>query len=174
MKYSLILAAALFALPAAASGGHARCSPQDLNGSWVYYSFAPSDNYTITCSLQVSSGTISGGSCVQSGGQTLTASGSISIANAMTHHQNRHMQQPLKSVDHTACTITGTITYPEINLTETLTNLTIAHDKDEIVGVGTNSFHLISVNFVRNGDDNDNNNNNGNGNGGGDDGPGHH
>ena len=169
MKYSLILAAALFALPAAASEGHQRCSPKDLNGSWVYYSFAPSDSYTITCSLQVSSGTITGGSCVQSGGQTLTASGSISIATAMTNHQSRHMQKPLKSVDHAACSITGTITYPEINLTETLTNLTIAHDKDEIVGVGTNSFHLISVNFVRSGDDNNNN-----GNGGGGDGPGHH
>ncbi|HEX4504123.1 MAG TPA: hypothetical protein VH722_00220 [Alphaproteobacteria bacterium] len=167
MKYSIILAAALLALPAAASEGHDRCSPRDLNGSWVYYSFAPSDNYTITCSLQVSSGSVTGGSCVQSGGQTLTASGSISIATAMTHHQNHHMQKPLKSVDHTACSITGTITYPEINMTETLTNLTIAHDKDEIVGVGTNGFHLISVNFVRNGDGDDNDDN-------GHDGPGHH
>jgi len=172
MKYSLILAAALFALPAAASEGHQRCSPQDLNGSWVYYSFAPSDDYTITCSLQVSSGTITSGSCVQSGGQSFSASGSISIATAMTNHQSRHMQKPLKSVDHSACSISGTISYPDINLTETLTNLTIAHDKDQIVGVGTNSFHLISVNFVRSGDDN--NGQNGGHNGGGDDGAGHH
>jgi hypothetical protein len=153
MKYSLILAATLLALPAAASEGHDRCSPRDLNGSWVYYSFAPSDNYTITCSLQVSSGTITSGSCVQSGGQSFAASGSLSIANAMTHHQNRHMQKPLKSVDHAACSITGTISYADLNLTETLTNLTITHDKDQIVGVGTNSFNLISVNFVRSGDD---------------------
>jgi hypothetical protein len=155
MKYSLILVAALLALPAAASEGHDRCSPRDLNGSWVYYSFAPSDSYTITCSLQVSSGTITKGSCVQSGGQSFAASGSLSIANAMTHHQNRHMQKPLKSVDHAACSISGTITYPDLNLIETLTNLTITHDKDQIVGVGTNSFNLISVNFVRSGDKDD-------------------
>jgi hypothetical protein len=158
MKYSLILAAALFALPAAASEGHQRCSPRDLNGSWVYYSFAPSDNYTITCSLQVASGTITSGSCVQAGGQSFSASGSLSIATAMTNHQSRHMQKPLKSVDHGACSISGTISYPDLNLTETLTNLTITHDKDEIVGVGTNSFNLISVTFVRSGggDDEDN------------------
>jgi hypothetical protein len=162
MKYSLILAAALFALPAAASEGHDRCSPRDLNGSWVYYSFAPSDSYTITCSLQVASGTITSGTCVQSGGQSFAASGSLSIATAMTNQKSRHMQKPLKSVDHAACSITGTISYPDINLTETLTNLTVTHDKDEIVGVGTNSFHLISVNFVRSGDDD-----NGKGNGGG-------
>ena len=154
MKYSLILVAALFALPAAASEGHQRCSPNDLNGSWVYYSFAPSDGYTITCSLQVSSGTITSGSCVQSGGQSFSATGSLSIASAQTHAQNKRMQKPLKSVDHGACSITGTINYADINLTETLTNLTITHNKDEIVGVGTNSFNLISVTFVRSGDSN--------------------
>lgn len=153
MKYPLLLATALFALPATASEGHQRCMPQDLNGSWVYYSFAPSDDYTITCSLQVSSGTITSGTCVQSGGQSFSATGSLSIATAMTNHQSRHMQKPLKSVDHGACSITGTITYADINLTETLTNLTITHDRDEIVGVGTNSFHLISVDFVRSGED---------------------
>lgn len=161
MKYSILLAAALFALPAAASEGHERCSSHDLDGSWVYYSFAPSDSYTITCSLQVASGTITSGSCVQSGGQSFSASGSLAIATAMTHHQSRHMQKPLKSVDHAACSITGTISYPDINLTETLTNLTVTHDKGEIVGVGTNDFHLISVNFVRSGG-----NDNGNGGGG--------
>lgn len=156
MKYSIVLAAALFALPAAASEGHTRCSPHDLNGSWVYYSFAPSDSYTITCSLQIASGTITSGSCVQSGGQSFSASGSLSIATALTHHQNHHIQKPLKSVDKSACSITGTISYPDINLTETLTNLTVTHHKDEIVGVGTNSFNLISVTFVRSGDDDDN------------------
>jgi len=151
MKYSLLLATALFALPAAASEGHDRCSLRDTNGSWVYYSFAPQDNYTITCSLQIASGTITSGSCVQSGGQSFSASGSISIATVMTHSQNRHMQKPLKKVDRGACSITGTITYADINLTETLTNLTITHDRDEIAGVGTNSFNLISVTFVRSG-----------------------
>jgi hypothetical protein len=151
MKYSLLLAAALFALPAAASEGHDRCSLRDVNGSWVYYSFAPQDNYTITCSLQIASGTITSGSCVQSGGQSFTATGSLSIATAMTHSKNRKMQRPLKAVDQSACSITGTISYPDINLTETLTNLTITHDRDEIVGVGTNSFNLISVTFVRSG-----------------------
>lgn len=151
MKYPLILAAALLALPAAASEGHQRCSPHDLNGSWVYYSYAPLDDYTITCSLQVSSGTITSGSCVQSGGTTISATGSLSIATATTNSKHHRMQKPLKSVDQSACSITGTINYPDINLTETLTNLTVTHDKDEIVGVGTNSFHLISVTFVRSG-----------------------
>jgi hypothetical protein len=151
MKYLLILAATLFTLPAVALEGRDRCSLRDLDGSWIYYSLAPSDNYAMTCSLQISSGTISSGSCVQSG---MRNAGSISIA-ASTHPQDRHMPKPLKPADQSACSITGTIkiSYPGINLTETLTNLTIADDKDEIVGVGTNSFHLISVNFVRSGDD---------------------
>jgi hypothetical protein len=50
----------------------------------------------------------------------------------------------------TVCTISGSITYPEIGLTETLTNLTINHDRDLIVGVGNNGTDLISVTFVTN------------------------
>ena len=152
MKYSLIIAAALLALPAAASEGHDRCALRDVNGDWVYYSVAGgADPYTITCSLHIASGTITSGTCVQSGGASLTASGSLAIANAMTHHQNHHMQKPLKSVDRGACSITGTITYAENNLTETLTNLTITHFRDEIVGVGTNGSGLLSVTFVNDG-----------------------
>src|ERR1700733_13296924 len=94
MKYSLILAAALLALPAAASEGHDRCSLRDVNGSWVYYSFAPLDSYTITCSLQIASGTITSGACVQSGGQSFAATGSLAVATAQTNSQNRHMQKP--------------------------------------------------------------------------------
>jgi hypothetical protein len=56
-------------------------------------------------------------------------------------------------VDQSACSITGTINYADINLTETLTNLTITHYRDEIVGVGTNSFNPLSVTFVRSGGD---------------------
>src|ERR1700761_6356240 len=153
MKYSLILAAALFALPAAASDNHDNdrdiCSMRAANGDWVYYSVAGGANpYTITCSLRVASGTITNGMCVQSGGASFAASGSLTIANAMTHHQNRHMQKPLKSVDRNACSLTGTISYGSINLTETLTNLTLAHEGDEIVGVGTNGTGLLSVTFV--------------------------
>jgi hypothetical protein len=161
MRYLLILAAALFALPAAALEGRDHCSLRDLDGSWLYYSFAPSDNYTMTCSLKISSGTINSGSCVQSGVQNLASSGSLSIA-ASTR---AHMQKSPKSADQSACSITGTIriSYPGINLTETLTNLTIADDKDEIAGVGTNSVHLISVNFVRAGDDNDDSDGHGSG-----------
>jgi hypothetical protein len=155
MKYSLILAAAIFALPAAASGTHDQdhsntpCSFLGTNGNWVYYSVAGGASpYTITCSLQIASGSISSGSCVQSGGQSFTATGSLTIANAMTHHESRHMQHPLKSVDHSACSLTGTISYPALNLTETLTNLTITHGRDQIVGVGTNGAGLLSVTFV--------------------------
>jgi hypothetical protein len=150
MKHSLILAAALFAVPAAASEGHDRCSLHDTNGSWVYYSVANgSAPSTTTCSLQISSGTITSGTCVQSGGQSLTATGSLSIATATTNSKSRHLQKPLKSVDHGACSITGTITYSGINVTETLTNLTITHFRDEIVGVGTNGTDLLSATFVR-------------------------
>jgi len=158
MKYSLIVAAALLALPAAASEGHNRCALRDVNGDWVYYSVAGGASpYTVTCSLHIASGTITGGTCVQSGGASLTASGSLAIANTMTHHQNHHMQKPLKSVDHSACSITGTVTYAENSLTETLTNLTITHFRDEIVSVGTNGTGLLSVTFVRaGGDDNGN------------------
>jgi hypothetical protein len=153
MKYSLILAAALLALPAAASDNHDNdrdiCSMRAVNGNWVYYSVAGGASpYTITCSLHVASGTITNGMCVQSGGAALTASGSLAIANAMTHHDNHHMQKPLKSVDRQACSITGTITYAGANLTETLTNLTLANEGDEIVGVGTNGTGLLSVTFV--------------------------
>jgi hypothetical protein len=124
-----------------------------VDGSWVYYSFAPLDSYTITCSLQISSGTITSGTCVQSGGQSFAATGSLSIAKPQTHAQFKRMQRPLKSVDQSACSITGTINYADINLTETLTNLTITHYRDEIVGVGTNSFNPLSVTFVRSGGD---------------------
>ena len=153
MKYSIILAAALFALPAAASGGNDNdrdiCSMHAVNGDWVYYSVAGGTSpYTITCTLHVASGTVTSGMCVQSGGVSLTASGSLTIANAMTHHQSPHMQKPLKSVDRNACSITGTITYAENSLTETLTNLTLNREGDEIVGVGTNGTGLLSVTFV--------------------------
>jgi hypothetical protein len=161
MKYLTILAATIFALPATAAEGHSDCSLRDLDGSWLYYSFAPSDNYTMTCSLRISSGTINTGSCVQSDGRNIVASGSLSIAAAMANHRDRQLRKPLKSEDQAVCGITGTlrISYPSINLTETLTNLTIAHDKGEIAGVGTNSVHLISVNFVRSGGTDDNNRN---------------
>jgi hypothetical protein len=153
MKYSLILAAALLALPAAASDNHDNdrdiCSMRAANGNWVYYSVAGGTSpYTITCSLHVASGSITNGMCVQSGGASFTASGSLTIANAMTHHDNHHMQKPLKSVDRQACSITGTINYASINLTETLTNLTLTSEGDEIVGVGTNGTGLLSVTFV--------------------------
>jgi hypothetical protein len=152
MKILFIVVAALFAMPSAASEGRDRCSVRDLNGNWVYYSFSPSDRYAITCSLRISNGTINNGSCVQSSGPSFTSSGSLSFASAPAHDQSR---RPQKTSDRAACSITGTvkINYPGINLTETLTNLTIADSKDEIVGVGTNSAHLISVNFVRSGSD---------------------
>ena len=148
MRYSLLVAAALLAVPSIASA-NSRCTTRDTNGSWAYYSVAAGTNpYTITCSLKVASGTISGGQCVSSSGQTLTASGSITVATAATAHSNRHMQHPLSSVNHTVCTITGTISYAENSLTETLTNLTIAHDRQEIFGVGTNGTDLTSATFV--------------------------
>jgi len=147
MKYPIIVAVALLALPAAASDGH-HCGLHDMNSNWVYYSVAGGANpYTLTCSLNVASGTISG-MCVSSSAQSFTATGSLTVANAMTHHNDHHMQHPLKSVDPSACTITGTISYPDINLTETLTNLTITQSRDEIVGVGTNGTGLLSVTFV--------------------------
>jgi len=149
MKHSLILAAALLAVPSIASA-NSRCTTRDTNGTWAYYSVAAGTNpYTITCSLQIASGTISGGQCVSSGGQTLTASGSLTVAaSTPTHHGSQHMQHPLSSVNHKVCTITGTITYAENSLTETLTNLTIAHDRQEIFGVGTNGTDLTTATFV--------------------------
>ncbi len=151
MKYALILAATLLALPAAASDDHHgnRCSLASTSGNWVYYSVAGGANpYTLTCSLNIASGTITSGMCVQSGGQSFAATGSLTVANAMTHHGNKHMEHPLKSVDRNACSITGTIDYATANLTETLTNLTLAREGDEIVGVGTNGTGLLSVTFV--------------------------
>lgn len=151
MRYSLVLAATLLALPAAASNGHDdnRCSLASTNGNWVYYSVAGGASpYTLTCSLHIASGTITSGMCVQSGGASFAATGSLTVASAMTHHSNKHMEHPLKSVDRNACSITGTIDYATANLTETLTNLTLVHDGDEIVGVGTNGAGLLSVTFV--------------------------
>ena len=147
MKYPIAIAAALLALPAAASEGH-HCGLHDTNGNWVYYSVASgSAPYTLACSLNIASGTISG-MCVQSGGQSFSASGSLTVANAMTNHANHHLQHPLKSVDHSACSITATISYPDVNVTETLTNLTFTRSRDELVGVGTNGIDLLSVTFV--------------------------
>jgi hypothetical protein len=149
MKHSLLLAAALLAVPSIASA-NSRCTTRDTNGSWVYYSVAAGTNpYTITCSLKIASGTISGGQCVSSGGQTLTASGSLTVtATKPSAAHGKHTQAPLSSVNHTICSITGTITYAENSLTETLTNLTIAHDRQEIFGVGTNGTDLTSATFV--------------------------
>jgi hypothetical protein len=124
---------------------------RDTNGNWVYYSVAGGTSpYTVTCSLHIASGTISGGQCVSSTGQTLTASGSLTVAKptATTAHASQHSQHPLNSVSHSACAITGTITYAENSVTETLTNLTVAHDRQEIFGVGTNGTGLLSVTFV--------------------------
>jgi len=144
-----MLVAALLAMPSIASAS-SRCALRDTNGTWVYYSVAGGTSpYTITCSLQVASGTISGGQCVSSSGQTLTASGSLAVATSTpSHSSSQHMQHPLSSVKHTACSITGTITYAENGVTETLTNLTVAHDKNEIFGVGTNGTGLLSVTFI--------------------------
>jgi len=150
MKHSLMLAAVLLAAPSIASA-NSRCTTRDTNGTWAYYSVAAGTNpYTITCSLQIASGTISGGQCVASGGQTLTASGSITVATTKppSHDSAHHMQHPLSSVNRKVCTITGTITYAENSLTETLTNLTITHDREEILGVGTNGTDLTSATFV--------------------------
>ena len=151
MKYSVLLAAALLAAPSIASA-NSRCTVRDANGAWTYYSVAGGTSpYTITCSLQIASGTISGGQCVSSSGQTLTASGSLTVATPSAHHSSQHIQHPLISVKHTACTITGTITYAETSLTETLTNLPITHFRDEFVGVGTKGSGLLSVTFVNDG-----------------------
>jgi hypothetical protein len=147
MKYSLIAAMALLALPAAASEHHS-CNLRDTSGNWVYYSVAGGASpYTLTCSLNIASGTITG-KCVSSSAQSFAATGSLTVANAMTHHNEHHMEHPLKSVDPSACSITGTISYPDANLTETLTNLTVANEGGEIIGVGTNGTGLLSVTFV--------------------------
>ena len=148
MKYSIAVLAALVAFPAAASEGH-RCGLHDANGSWIYYAFAgsPSD-YTATCSFTIASGTISG-MCVSSGGQSFSGSGSLTVANAMDRHGDHHIQHPLKSVDRSACSITGQISYPDVNRVETLTNLTFTRSGDELVGVGTYGTGLLSATFVR-------------------------
>src|SRR3569833_1405876 len=104
MNRSLLLAAALLAVPSIASA-NTRCTTRDTNGSWVYYSIAGGASpYTITCSLKIASGTISGGQCVASDGTTLTASGSLTVAAAPkpTSH-GKHTQPPLSSVNHTEC-----------------------------------------------------------------------
>ena len=151
MKYSLAIGLALLALPAAASSSH--CSVRETNGSWVYYSVAGGANpYTVSCSLQIASGTITSGQCVSSDGSTLTATGSLTAAGTPgsppTHHGSLRTMRPLKTVDASACTLSGTITYATSGLTETLSNLSITHSHDEIVGVGTNGTGLLSVTFV--------------------------
>ena len=151
MKYSLILAASLLAFPAAASSSH--CSVKEMNGSWVYYSVAGGASpYTLACSLQIASGTITSGQCVASDGTSLAATGSLTAAvptpPPAAHHGNAHTMRPLNSVDHGVCTLTGTITYSSGTLTETLSNLIATHSKDTVVGVGTNGTGLLSVTFV--------------------------
>jgi hypothetical protein len=148
MKSSLILAATLMALPAAAS---AHCSVHELNGSWTYYSVAGGTSpYTIACALQIGSGTITSGQCVSSDGSSLTATGSFDVAPPSTPavHKGKHGMRPLSSVKHGVCTLTGTITYSAGPLTETLSNLTVTRDKDTVLGVGTNGTGLLSVSFV--------------------------
>jgi hypothetical protein len=149
MKYLLIAAASLLALPAAASS---HCSVHEMNGSWVYYSVAGGTSpYTLACSLQIASGTITSGQCVASDGSSLTAAGSLTVATTSSsaiHHGNSRSMRPLKSVDHGACTLMGTINYSSGTLTETLSNLTVTHGKDTVVGVGTNGTGLLSVTFV--------------------------
>jgi hypothetical protein len=146
MKYPIAVLAALVAFPAAASEGH-HCGLHDANGSWVYYSVAGSPSaYTLACSFNIASGTISG-MCESSGGQSFSASGSLTVANAMDRHGDHHIQHPLNLVDRSACTITGQILYPD--LTETLTNLTFTQNRDELIGVGTYGTGLLSATFVR-------------------------
>jgi len=148
MRHLLLLSAALLAVPSIASA-NTRCTTRDTNGSWVYYSIAGGASpYTITCSLKIASGTISGGQCVASDGTTLTASGSLTVTAVKPASHGKHIQAPLSSVNHTVCSITGTITYAENSLSETLTNLTIAHDRQEIFGVGTNGTGLTQATFV--------------------------
>jgi hypothetical protein len=86
---------------------------------------------------------------VSSGGQSFSASGSLTVANAMDRHGDHHIQHPLKSVDRSACSITGQILYPDVNRTETLTNLTFTQNGDELIGVGTYGTGLLSATFVR-------------------------
>ena len=151
MKYSLILAASLLALPAAASSPH--CYVHEMNGSWVYYSVAGGTSpYTMACSLQIASGTITSGQCVSSDGSSPTVTGSFTVATPTSppaaHHGNSHPMRPLNSVNHGVCTLTGTLTYSSGSLTETLSNLTATRSKDEIVGVGTNGTGLLSATLV--------------------------
>jgi len=148
MKYPIAVLAALVAFPVAASEGH-RCDLHDANGSWVYYAFAgsPSD-YTVACSFNIASGTITG-MCVSSGGQSFSGSGSLTVANATDRHGNRHIQHPLKSVDRSVCSITGQISYPDVDRIETLTNLTFTRNGDELIGVGTYGTGLLSATFIR-------------------------
>ena len=149
MKYLLIAAASLLALPAPASS---HCSVREMNGSWVYYSVAGGTSpYTLACSLQIASGTITSGQCVASDGSSPTATGSFTVATTSTsaaHRGSSRSMRPLNSVDHGACTLTGTITYSSGTLTETLSNLTVTRNKDTVVGVGTNGTGLLSVSFV--------------------------
>jgi hypothetical protein len=160
MKYLSIIALAALAIPVAMPA-QARCNLRDSNANWVYYSVAGGANpYTLTCALTIQNGTISNGQCVSSSGQSLTASGTLTLASTSDDpghhhggddvgHRSRNMSdRPLKSVDNAVCTVTGTISYPAIGLTETLTNLTISHDRDQIVGVGNNGTGLLSVTFL--------------------------
>jgi hypothetical protein len=152
MKYLYALPFALLALPAAASSSH--CSVHETNGSWVYYSVAGGASpYTIACSLQIASGTITSGQCVSSDGLSHTATGSLTAtatppAAPSLHNARVRTMRPLNSVNHSACTLSGTVSYADIGLTETLSNLSVTRGKDEIVGVGTNGTGLLSVTFV--------------------------
>lgn len=160
MKYLSIVALAVIAMPMAFPA-HARCNLRDSNAKWTYYSVAGGTSpYTISCALTIQNGTISNGQCVSSSGQALTATGTLALATAsddpghhhggddVGHHRPNMSDRPLKSVDHAVCTVTGAISYAAIGLMETLTNLTISHDRDQIVGVGNNGTGLLSVTFL--------------------------
>jgi hypothetical protein len=152
MKYFSVIALAALAIPFSMSA-QARCNLRDSSANWTYYSVATGTNpYTLTCSLSIANGTINTGQCVSSSGQSFAATGALTLASGSDDHhhhgKDRDKQRPLDSVDHSVCTVTGTISYPSIGLTETLNNLTIAHSRDLMVGVGSNGTDLISVTFL--------------------------
>lgn len=155
MKYLSVFAIALLALPAAASA-KSGCNVRDSNTSWTYYSVAAGASpYTISCALTISNGTISAGQCASNDGTSLTPSGSLTVASSGggSSGSNRRVAASTRTFmkkNPTVCTISGSITYAETGLTETLTNLTINHDRDLLVGVGNNGTDLISVTFVVN------------------------
>jgi hypothetical protein len=154
MKYLSVLTIALLALPVVASA-KSGCNVRDSNTGWTYYSVATGTSpYTISCALTVSNGTISSGQCASNDGTSLTATGTLTVASSGGSSGNSHRvpatTRTFMKKNPTVCTVTGSITYQEIGLTETLTNLTINHDRDLIVGVGNNGADLISVTFIAN------------------------